>query len=152
MRNLILFCTVLLPILLSLFIGIHLQKPAQAAHQTARTSPDAAPAVSVSQSQNIPYKGSIQVLNGCGVTGAADQMAAFLRDKNFDVKKVENAQSWNYPATMIVSRTENMDLARELGKIMKTDKVVLVRTAEQLYDVTVVTGPDFRDRIGEKRQ
>ena len=90
-------------------------------------------------------------MNGCGISGAAEQMAAFLRDKNFDVKKVENAQSWNYPATMIVSRIEDMSLARELGKILKTDKVVLVRTAEQLYDVTVVTGPDFRDRTGEKR-
>ncbi|MCL2690490.1 MAG: LytR C-terminal domain-containing protein [Chitinispirillia bacterium] len=134
----------------ALIIGMHLQKPAQA----AQNSPAAAaptPAISVSQSQNIPYKGSIQVLNGCGVTGAADQMAAFLRDKNFDVKKVENAQSWNYPATMVVSRTENMALARELGKILKTDKVVLVRNGEQLYDVTIVTGPDFRDRTGEKR-
>jgi len=147
MRNLILFCTVLTPILVSLFIGIHLQKPVQAAHRPAI---ETAPAP-VSLSQNIPYKGSIQVLNGCGVTGAADQMAAFLREKNFDVKKVENAQSWNYPATMIVSRTEDMTLARELGKILKTDKVVLVRNAEQLYDVTIVTGPDFRDRTGERR-
>lgn len=127
---------------------MYLQKPAQAALHSA---PLLHTPVSVSQSQNIPYKGSIQVLNGCGVSGAAEQMAAFLREKNFDVKKVENAQSWNYPATMIVSRTENMALARELGKILKTDKVVLVRTGEQLYDVTVVTGPDFRDRTGEKR-
>jgi len=147
MRNLILLFTVLSPVLLSLFTGIRLQKPVQAAHSTAAAEPP----VSISQSQNIPYRGSIQVLNGCGVTGAADQMAAFLRERNFDVKMVENAQSWNYPATMVISRREDMTLARELGKILKTDKVVLVRTAEQLYDVTVVTGPDFRDRTGERR-
>lgn len=147
MRNLILFCVVLSPLFLSLFIGIHLQKPAQAAQRNAAASSP----VPVSVSQNIPYKGSVQVLNGCGVSGAAELMAAFLREKNFDVKKVENAQSWNYPATMIISRTDDMALARELGKILKTEKVVLVRTAEQLYDVTVVTGPDFKDKTGEKR-
>jgi hypothetical protein len=148
LRNLILFCAVLLPVFASLIMGIRLQKPAQAEQQNAAA---AASLAAVIVSQNIPYKGSVQVLNGCGVSGAAELMAAFLREKNFDVKKVENAQSWNYPATMIISRTDDMALARELSKILKTDKVVLVRTGEHLYDVTVVTGPDFKDKTGEKR-
>ena len=144
MRNLILFCTVLSPILLSLFIGISIRpKPAMAAPANS--------AVSVNMPQNIPHRGSIQVLNGCGITGAADRMAGFLRNKNFDVKDIANAPTWNYPATMVISRTEDMGLAKELAKILKTDKVVLIRTGEKLYDVTVVTGPDFEEKIGEKK-
>jgi hypothetical protein len=111
----------------------------------------ASAAIAVNTQQNIPFKGSVQVLNGCGVTGAADRMAGFLRDKNFDVKDIANAPTWNYPSTMVISRTQDLELAQELAKILKTDKVVLIRTGEKLYDATVVTGPDFEDKIGEKK-
>ncbi len=96
---------------------------------------------------SVPHKGNIQVLNGCGTEGAANRLADFLRLKRFDVKDIGNATAWNYPHTMIISRTKDMSLAEELEKLLKTNKMVLIRTDEQLYDVTIVVGPDFEEKI-----
>ena len=40
-----------------------------------------------------------------------------------------------------------MSIAQQIAHALNTDKVVLVRTAEQMYDVTVVLGPDYGERI-----
>jgi len=162
MRNLLLFCTVLLTAFTALYIGISrfntiavaapVVRPA-GAQELEGLSPEVqeqvrqASPMAAAITGNVPHIGSIQVLNGCNIEGAAKRMADFLRMKNFDVKDISNAQSWNYPATMVISRTTNMSLANEVGKHLKTDKVVLMRNNEQLYDVTVIVGPDFADKI-----
>ncbi|KMQ50901.1 hypothetical protein CHISP_2252 [Chitinispirillum alkaliphilum] len=95
----------------------------------------------------IPHIGSIEVLNGCGVEGAANRMADFLRSRQFDVKNIDNAPSWNYPYTMVISRTQDLAVAEKIAESLNTDKLVIIRTNENIYDVTVITGPDFGERI-----
>jgi hypothetical protein len=95
----------------------------------------------------VPSIGSVQVLNGCGAEGAAMRIADFLRSKNFDVKDIGNAPAWNHPATMVISRTADMGLAKEIEKSLKTGMVVMIRNGDSMYDVTVVAGPDFEERI-----
>jgi len=164
MRNLILFSAVLLTLATALGIGVVRLGAAQAkaserqaverqaeevqSARTEETAEAAAPRPAFSSEQkNVPHIGSVQVLNGCGAEGAANRVADFLRSKNFDVKDKGNAPAWNYPSTMIISRITDMSLANEIEKFMKTGKVVLIRNGDQLYDVTVVAGPDFEERI-----
>ncbi|MBD3392489.1 MAG: hypothetical protein GF418_10430 [Chitinivibrionales bacterium] len=97
----------------------------------------------------IPHIGRIQVLNGCGITGAAGAVSDFLRDRSFDVKNIGNADTWNYPFTMIVSRTADMTIARRVSEALSTDKLILLRDGGDVYDVTVILGPDFDGRIEE---
>jgi hypothetical protein len=96
---------------------------------------------------SVPSNGSVQVLNGCGAEGAANRMADFLRAKGFDVKDIGNASAWNHQSTMIISRSSDMGLANGIEKLLKTGKVVLIRNGDSMYDVTVVAGPDFEERI-----
>jgi len=168
MRNLMLFGVVLFIIAVSLVIGVLRLASVQGSAEAAQPPADASPQERYSEFaaqtqtpekgqqatlsafsalQNVPNIGSVQVLNGCGTGGAADRMAGFLRTKNFDVKDISNAPTWNYPATMIISRTTDMGLAGEIEKHLKTGKVVLIRNNEQLYEVTVVVGPDFEEKI-----
>lgn len=84
--------------------------------------------------------------NGCGAEGAANRVADFLRSKGFDVKDIGNAPSWNYPATIVISRTADRELADEIGKALKTDKVTLMRN-DGGHDATVIAGPDFEERV-----
>ncbi len=95
----------------------------------------------------IPSVGSVQVLNGCGAEGAAKRVADFLRSKGFDVKDIGNASSLNYPSTMIISRNTDMAMANSIEKLMKTGKLILMRNGDSMYDVTVVAGPDFEEKI-----
>ena len=91
----------------------------------------------------IPSIGSIELCNGCGIAGAANAVADFLRKKDFDVKNIQNAERWNFPATVVVSRTLNMNVARKVADALHTGKVILLRSGDDLYDVTVFIGPDF---------
>jgi hypothetical protein len=95
----------------------------------------------------VPSIGSIQVLNGCGTAGAADKVADFLRLKKFDVKFIGNAETWNYPFTMVISRTTNMTVARQVAASLKTDRCILLRTGDTTYNVTVIIGPDYGEKI-----
>ena len=163
MRNLILFSAVLLTLAVALGIGVVRLNAAQDAAAERQASAPPAEEVQVaaaaetaeavprpafsSEQKNVPYIGSVQVWNGCGAEGAGKRVADFLRANKFDVKDVGNAPTWNHPATMIISRTADMGLANELEKFLKTGKVVLIRNGDQLYDVTVVAGPDFEERI-----
>jgi hypothetical protein len=106
-----------------------------------------AKAATVKPLASVPSIGSVQVLNGCGAEGAANRVADFLRSKGFDVKDIGNASTWNHQSTIVISRTTDMNLANGIEKLLKTGKVVLIRNGDSMYDVTVVAGPDFEERI-----
>ena len=129
-------------LLLSLFLSIVVL-----AVLAGKSAPEQHPPPVQEKTVSVPHIGSIEVLNGCGVEGAANQMADFLRSRQFDVKSIGNSQSWNYPHTLVISRKKDMSIAQKIAAQLGTDKVVLIRTSEELYDVTVVLGPDFREMI-----
>ena len=105
------------------------------------------PAVQETQPIRVPSIGHVQVLNGYGGERAADKMADFLRARNFDVKSTGNASTYNYPFTFVISRTKDMTIARQIAKALKTDHLVLIRSEEPAFNVTVVIGPDYGERI-----
>ena len=95
----------------------------------------------------IPSIGSIELLNGCGIRGAATAVRDFLREKGFDVKKVEDAPDWNYGETLVVSRTRDRVTAELVAKALHTDNVALIRTDSRLFDVTLYIGRDYQKLI-----
>lgn len=95
----------------------------------------------------IPYIGKVQILNGCGKEGAAGAVADYLRSANFDIKSIGNAETWNYPFTMVISRTLDTTVASQVAFSLKTNKMIIIRNNDQLHDVTVIIGPDFGERI-----
>lgn len=96
---------------------------------------------------SIPEIGSIQLLNGCGAEGAATKVADYLRNNDFDVKFVGNADTWNYPYTMVISRSTDDKIANQVAQVLRTDKVVKIRNNDNSFDVTVVIGPDYGEKI-----
>ncbi len=96
---------------------------------------------------DIPYIGRIQVLNGCGSGGSARIIADYLRKNNFDVKNIGNADNWNFPETLVISRISDTSIALQVMEVLHTKKMALIKNQENLYDVTVIVGPDYRERI-----
>jgi hypothetical protein len=95
----------------------------------------------------VPAIGRIQILNGCGISGAAGAAADFLRRHGFDVKNIGNADTFNYPFTIVASRTRDTAIANEIAQTLGSDKTIILRNSETLYDVTVYVGADFAERI-----
>ena len=95
----------------------------------------------------IHNTGQIQVLNGCGYSGAAELVRNFLAQKGFDIVEFGNAKHWNYKQTIIVARIENTGVARDLGKILKTNNVVQILDSSRMVEATVYVGKDYYRRI-----
>jgi hypothetical protein len=99
------------------------------------------------QVSQVPDIGRILVLNGCGITGAGAVVAGFLRDRGFDVKNTQDADSWNYTSTIILSKTKDMTIARQVAKALSADNILLMRDGDETYDVAVIIGSDFGELI-----
>ena len=134
-RNLFPFSVICCLLGISLIVGFVRNHPPSAAPEEKE------------QTITVPYIGRVQVLNGCGVDGAADKVADYLRKKKFDVKSTGNAPTFNYPSSMVVSRTQDMTVARQVARALHTDRCHLERTGDSTYDVTVIIGPDYGEKI-----
>lgn len=95
----------------------------------------------------VPNTGQIQILNGCGKAGAAEHFRNFLTEQGFDIIEFGNAASWNYSHTMVVARTENMPVARDLARVMGTENLIHLFDPLAMVDATVFVGKDYEELI-----
>jgi hypothetical protein len=135
-KNFIGFITIGCVLLLAMFLGM----------QRSKSGDASAVSIEKKQAAIIPSVGSIQVLNGCGVPGAANKVADFLQAKGFDVKNKGNAPTSNYPYTIVISRKKDGTIARQVAQALATDKITLMRTSDESFDATVFVGSDFLER------
>jgi len=138
-KNVVAFMAVCAVLAVAMILGMN--KSGGAHHVPQAPAP-----VQTSAQNGIPSVGRLQILNGCGAAGAANKVSDFLRAKGFDVKYKGNAPTANYFCTMVVSRTKDMSVARQVAEALGTDKIQLIRTGDETYDVTVFIGPDFPER------
>ena len=93
----------------------------------------------------IPNTGQIQVLNGCGKPGAAELFRNFLTEKGFDIIEFGNAPGWNYQRTIVVARTANEPVARDLAKVLGTENLIHLYDPLAMVDATVFVGKDYEE-------
>ena len=90
---------------------------------------------------------SVEILNGCGVSGVAAKYKEIVQQKTFDVMNTENAQHFRYDESLILARTNNLDaafkLAEELG--LSRDRVSLDLDPSRAVDITMIVGHDYKD-------
>lgn len=98
----------------------------------------------VVQEETLPLQ--IEVLNGCGVTGIANQFTEYLRGQGFDVVKTDNYESFNVIKTVVIdrrgSKKNGLKVAQALG--MGEERVLQEVNEAYLLDATVILGMDFR--------
>ena len=89
----------------------------------------------------------IEVLNGCGVSGLANQFTWKLRRNGFDVVETGNFKNFDMSKTYILARslpTENAKrVARALG--LSEDRVIQEVSSDYYLDATVVIGADYKN-------
>ena len=85
----------------------------------------------------------VEVLNGCGVSGVADKVAAKLRGEDFDVMFVGNADDFNYEESLIVDRSGACSKAITVARALDVENVVQQVRESFFVDVSVVVGSDM---------
>jgi hypothetical protein len=88
----------------------------------------------------------LEVLNGCGVAGLADQFTSTLRKSGFDVVESGNFDNFNMEQTTVIARTISRDNAKRVARALGIDEAnILVEASDDFYlDATVVIGSDYR--------
>jgi len=117
------------------------------------------PRAEVSISQKPPEIIRLQLLNGCGIAGAAEEMARALAESSpaviFDIIDKANADVYNFEKTTVIDRRGDGQQAggfsqaaltvRDILKV-QPDRMLLQRLADNLLqiDVTVIIGADYK--------
>ena len=61
---------------------------------------------------------TVEVLNGCGINGSGAKATDFLRFKQIDVLKSDNADRYDYLKTQIISRNENTNSLKAVANCL----------------------------------
>lgn len=100
---------------------------------------------SETQSELISEIIQIEVLNGCGVNGIANDYTSILRENGFDVVETGNFETFDLQKTIIISRSGVMDNAMRVADALGVSRDQVIREASPDYylDVTLVIGHDY---------
>ncbi|QQS37058.1 MAG: LytR C-terminal domain-containing protein [Ignavibacteriales bacterium] len=87
----------------------------------------------------------LEVLNGCGMPGAAEKFTDYLRSKNFDVVHTGNYRSFDIDNTMVIDRAGNKANAEKVADALGIEKKFIIQQINNDYflDVSLVIGKDF---------
>jgi len=88
----------------------------------------------------------LDVLNGCGASGAATSITAYLRSRGYDVVEMRNYKTFDVAESMVIDRTGNRKEAEKVAAAMGiAQENLLVQISPDYYvDVSVVIGKDYK--------
>lgn len=87
----------------------------------------------------------VEVLNGCGADGVAQRVGRHLRGLGFDVMSWENAESFNYPETIVIDRVGKPEYARKVADALGVRNRIqqIIPDPFRIEQVTVIVGRDY---------
>lgn len=87
----------------------------------------------------------VEVLNGCGLSGTADKVTDYLRQRHFDVVQIGNYISYDVEKSIVIDRTGNMANAYRVADSLGVSRKYVVQQMSSKYflDVSFVIGKDF---------
>jgi hypothetical protein len=87
----------------------------------------------------------IDVLNGSGLQGAANNCTSYLRARGFDVVEMRNYKTSDVDESLVIDRVGNMTNAERVAYAIGIKKKNIVQQLNHDYyvDVSVVIGKDF---------
>jgi hypothetical protein len=97
------------------------------------------------QNDTLKTKIQVEVLNGCGISGTAELLTAYLRTNGFDVVNMGNYRSFEIENTIVIDRTGKINNAKRVAALIDMDisDVIQQVNDEYLLDVTLILGKDY---------
>jgi hypothetical protein len=88
----------------------------------------------------------LEVLNGCGVPGLANDFTSTLRKNGFDVVETGNFKNFDMQNTVVIARTFDTKNAKRVADALGiAEEHVFIEASEDFYlDATVVIGSDYK--------
>lgn len=89
----------------------------------------------------------VEVLNGAGEAGAAQEAAEILRAAGFDVVYFGNASDFDNPRTRVIARVENGGPADSVASWLQVEHLEDDVDATMHLDATIILGADWRRKL-----
>ena len=91
----------------------------------------------------------VEVLNGCGLAGAADKVTNFLRIRKFDVVQIGNYRTFDIDESIVIDRKGNIKIAEDIADSLGINRHNVIQQVNKNYllDVSVVVGKDYKQLI-----
>ena len=88
----------------------------------------------------------IDLLNGCGVSGAATAVRDYLRARGYDVVEMRNYKSFDVGESLVVDRTGDFRTAEKVAYALGIQKSHIIHQINPDYfvDVSVIIGKDYK--------
>ena len=83
---------------------------------------------------------SIEVLNGCGTSGAGERVAMLLRGAGYRVDAIGNADHFHYHDDIVIARRVALKQAEPVARLLGGASVIEQRRTGHPYDITIVVG------------
>lgn len=121
--------------------------------KSGRTERTARSASLVLPERAVPSPGSptLVIENGCGRSGLGAKAERWLRRQGFDVFETRNADSREYPQTLVVARSSRGEAAKavvdRLQRTLGIGLLIQERAAVPEADVILILGKDFPDSL-----
>ncbi|MCB0296826.1 MAG: LytR C-terminal domain-containing protein, partial [Calditrichaeota bacterium] len=112
----------------------------------AITSQDSA---TVPVPRTVARRIQVEVLNGCGVDGLAEQITNYLREKNIDVVSRGNYTHFDVPLTTVLDRVDNRERSLQIINVLglPEKQLQLQKDSNLQLDATIVLGADYKKLI-----
>lgn len=96
----------------------------------------------------------VEVLNGCGVSGIAENLTDYLRENYIDVVNLGNYRSFEIENSIIISRNDKIINAEKIAALVGLDENIIIQQTnpDYLLDVTFILGKDYRNLIPLKKR
>ena len=87
----------------------------------------------------------LDILNGCGASGAGTQATAYLRARGFDVVEYRNYRNFDVQETLVIDRAGNRENAEKVAYALGVAKGNIIEQINEDYyvDVSVLIGRDY---------
>jgi hypothetical protein len=89
----------------------------------------------------------VQILNGCGTKGIANEMKVYLTNQGIDVRSTGNADNFGYTKSKLLIHNDQYAQAEQFAKLLGSPLIPEYRKLlpGQEYDYTLILGSDFLD-------
>ena len=91
----------------------------------------------------------LEVLNGCGVPGIGESIAAAIDMNSFEVVSSANANNFDYPETLIIIYSEDGDViaaAEKLQNELEVGRIEQHPKTHDISDITIIVGKDYASK------
>jgi hypothetical protein len=87
----------------------------------------------------------IDVLNACGIDGAASTWTSYLRSRGYDVVEMRNYRTFDVDESLVIDRIGNLDNARRVAYALgiPSENVIQQISEDYYVDVSVLIGKDY---------